>query len=354
MPGQPQRVGGDIRPRLHQHGVAPAQRRGGGDLGIGPSPPGIRAQEQEAVAGGAQRLPRQAQHAGQGLLRRAGRKLVDAGARHLPRHRHHPAHRRHHHALALPQRQVRRGAGAGDGAVEIDDPRPARPLDPDGAERAGAAHPARQAERVEHAGQRRQGLQAGAQHLPGHEDGDLPRLAEGDIGLRPAQLPRHPRLDLGAQLAQAAAGGGDGGEVGQGQHPVPSHPQGVGGPHPAPHGDDHLVVAAEEVAVRHRARGQAGHRRLAEAVIAELAQRRLLLRQAGGEEALGVGERLGRRRHGGEGPTGEGAGRGRGHRGGGGGRRQGCRGRKGGGAAPRGSVEQALHQIPLSPARQPA
>ena len=152
MAGQPQLVRHHIGARLHQHGIAAPDLVRGAQLGKGPAAGGIGALDQEAVAARPQRVPRQPQHGGQRDGGCAGRKLIDRGARHLARHGDHAAEGGDQDAFAFAQPDV---GGAGfprDDGVEIQHPRPLRPVDADGAERAGLPDAARLLQGVEHRG----------------------------------------------------------------------------------------------------------------------------------------------------------------------------------------------------------
>ncbi len=217
MARQPQLACRHVRPGLDEHGVAAADRVARADLAEGAPAVGVGGLEQEALALRAQRPAGHAQHRGERRRALSAGQLENAGARHLAAERDDAAQRRDDDTLALAERQVGGWAAlAGDHRVEVHRAGAARPaLDADGAQRAGLAHAARGRQRVEHVGERRERLHARPPDLAAHEHRDLAQLAEGDEHLRALELRARALLEVGAQLAQGAARGGHGRQVGE-------------------------------------------------------------------------------------------------------------------------------------------
>ena len=314
MPGQADAARDDVRARLHTQRVAAPEDVARADLVQGAPARAVRRVEHEAIAGGTQGLSRQREHGGERGGSGTSRQLVDARPRHLAAHGNRAAERRHQDALALAQREVRRGAAiARDDRVKVHNPAPGRSLDPDRPQRPGAAHPARRRQRVEHGSERGEGLHPRPLHLAADEHRDLPELAEREVHLGPAKVARRPRFQIGAQVAQAAARRGHRRQIRHQQGAVAADAEGQGLPGATTEGEHELVVPADQIVVGHRAEALSERTRLprgsGEAFVAELAQRdgAGLARR---EEGLGGGKRFGWRRR-------------RGRRSGGGGRRSG-------------------------------
>jgi hypothetical protein len=129
----------------------------------------------------------------------------------------------------------------GQQRVEIHLPRARWPFNPDGTQRPAPPYPLSRCQSVQNAGQRGQGLKAGAHHLAAHENADLADRADGKEDFRSAKLPRRAGFHIGAEIRKAAPSSRDGRQFGQQQHAIPPDPDRERLPRPSAQRHHHLI-----------------------------------------------------------------------------------------------------------------